>query len=140
MSFERPQVKEFWDDTKIIEESQYIDACVQYALASGWVQEGQKELLIQWYLQPIYRKYREVLDEVGEAVANDPAAQREMNNIIRKMGHILYRTRRIGATDPDNIAREIGDYVRDRCSSEDYLEYAASTLKDYIAELLHKDA
>jgi len=137
MSIEKHEPTESKNESKIVDESAYINACVDYALKTGWVKPEQKDLLINEYLLPIYRKYVEVIKEVKGEVAAETDAKEVIKIVIRRLGHILDSTHRIGSTDHNNITRAIYDY-RDRfCKSDTYLEYAATSLADFISELLY---
>ncbi|OGM00859.1 hypothetical protein A2480_00925 [Candidatus Uhrbacteria bacterium RIFOXYC2_FULL_47_19] len=137
MDFEKRKLVKPKDESKIIDESMYVDLCVNYALNTGWVQPEQKNILTEQYLKPIYKKYTEVLDEVKSEVAADTDAETRIKIITKRLGHILERTRRIGSTDRNNITREIYDYRDSFCQSDEYLEYAATSLADFISELLY---
>lgn len=137
MNFEKRESAEPKDESKIIDESMYIDMCVDYALKTGWVRPEQKDILIEQYLKPIYQKYTEILNEVKSEVAAETDVETRIKTIIKRLNHILERTQRIGSTDHNNITRAIYDY-RDRfCQSDEYLEYAATSLADFISELLY---
>ena len=137
MNFEKRESNEPKSEDKIIDEDTYLNMCVDYALKTGWVRSKQKNVLIEQYLKPIYRKYIEVLDEVKEEIATEEDAETRIGMIIRKLNLILEGTQRIGSTDHNNITREIYDY-RDRlCRTDEYLEYAATSLADFISELLY---
>ena len=137
MSLERRESTEPKDESKMIGESAYVNACVDYALKTGWVKPEQKDILINEYLRPIYRKYVEVIQEVKDEVAAESDAKEVLKTIIRRLNHILERTHRIGSTDHNNITREIYDYLNMFCRSETYLEYAATSLADFISKLLY---
>lgn len=126
-------------DTQILEESNYFETCITYALSVGWVKEQQVPILKDRYLSPIYRKYRDLLEEVEEALTKDqdPKKEEKMHWIRLRLIHILESTRRIGSTDSANIVRTIQDYVNWSCLSEEYLEYAATSLEEHIRDLVY---
>ena len=116
--------------SRIRTEQEYIAMGVKYALSTGLVKEAQKDLLLEKYLKPIYRKYLEIIEELRkEKVPED-----ELAKIVLKMNNCLEATRRIGSTDPDNIVRSIQD-SRDRAQDE-YTEYALTSLLDFVSETI----
>ncbi len=137
MNIERHRSSESKNDGKVIDESAYVNACVDYALKTGWVKPEQKDILINGYLLPIYHKYDEIINEIKGEIATEPNAEETLKTITRRLGHILDRTRRIGSTDPDNIRHSIYDYRDMFCQSDMYLEYAITSLADFISELLY---
>ena len=137
MKIESCEPDETKDGVQKIDESTYLDMCVDYALKTGWVKPEQKDVLVNEYLKPIYQKYLEVIDELKTEVAAESDAKEVHEAIIKRLNYILERTHRIGSTDHNNITRAIYDY-RDRfCRSDMYLEYAATSLADFVSELLY---
>lgn len=118
------------EQSSIRTEEEYIKKCVDYALSIGWVQEKDKDNLIDNYLKPIHRKYLEIIEEIRkEEVSNN-----ELEIIIGKMNNCLIFTRRIGSTAPDNIIRSIQDAVER--ARDDYVEYALSSLLGIVRQVL----
>jgi len=137
MNFENRESAKPKDESRIIDENTYIDMSVDYALMTGWVKPEKKHILIDNYLKPIYQKYTEVINEVTTEVAAEADAEILLKTIIKRLNQILEPTRRIGSTEDNNITRSIYDY-RDRlCQSNTYLEYAATSLADFIRDLLY---
>lgn len=137
MSIEKYEQIKPKNKIEIIDENTYIKTCVDCALRSGWVKPEKKDILINEYLLPIYRKYIAVIEEIRNEVASESDAEELISKIINHLNHILEITQRIGSTDHNNITRSIYDYRHMFCYSNTYLEYAATSLADFIHELLY---
>lgn len=127
------------EEGKIIDEGAYLDICVEYALHAGWVKPEGKDILVEQYLKPIYRKYIEVIEEVKAEIGTEQSKQYEktdLKTIIREVNHILEQTQRIGSTANENITRGIDDYCKMFCRKGTYLEYATTSLAQFISDLL----
>lgn len=111
-------------------EQEYVDTVVQYALSTGWVKEAEKDILVEKYLKPIYRKYLGIIEELRK----EEIPESELSKIIMRMNNCLESTRRIGSTDPNNIIRSIED-SRNRAQDE-YTEYALTSLLDFVSEAI----
>lgn len=136
MNFEKNNFSENKNEVKMFEEADYIKAATDYALAVGWVRPEQIPILIEHYLKPIHKKYRDLVAEVAEAIEQESEPDIQMETIIRRLNAILDATRRIGSTDPANIGRSIFDYRSRFCRSNVYLEYAANSLAETISKVL----
>lgn len=137
MEFGKKEPSEPKGESEMMNENEYIDMCVEYALKTGWVNPEQKDILIEEYLKPIYNKYIEVINEVKSEISAEKDAAELLKTLIKRLNHILERTRRIGSTDHNNIIRSIYDYRNRFCQSDDYVEYAATSFGDFISELLY---
>ncbi|MDP3725785.1 MAG: hypothetical protein Q8R36_01150 [bacterium] len=131
-----PQYFEF-KTSEVISEKDYIEAASSYALESGWIKPEQKATLIEQYLQPIYKKYKEIIEDVKKEIADEEGSEEMMRKIIYALNYYLFTTRRIGTTDPNNIMLEIKDLYRMRASVHNYMEYALASLKEHIQDLLN---
>lgn len=137
MKFEKTEPTEPKDESKLMDEKAYLDMCVDYALKTGWVKPEQKDILIEEYLKPIYKKYIEAVNEVKSEAASEKDEEQILKTVIKRLNHILERTKRIGSTDQNNITRSIYDYRNRFCQADDYVEYAATSLADFISRLLY---
>lgn len=137
MDFEKAETGKRKTEGEIMDEVTYLNTCVKYALNTGWVKPEQEELLKEEYLRPIYQKYSKLIGEVKEEIAAEPDSAEQLSKITLRLNHILERTQRIGSTDFNNIIKSINDY-RDRfCQSDTYLEYSATSLADFVSDLLY---
>src|SRR3989338_5732874 len=134
---ERREPIEPKEEDKIMDETAYFNLCIGYALSTGWVKPEQKEILIGQYLKPIYQKYTQVLEEVGKEIALESDGEMKLKMIIKKLNHLLDRTKRIGSTDHNNITKSIYEYCDRFCQGDDHLEYATTALSDFISDLLY---
>ncbi|HEU0050924.1 MAG TPA: hypothetical protein VFQ60_02610 [Patescibacteria group bacterium] len=116
-------------EPKITTEMEYVDAAVKYALSVGWVRETQRNLLIEKYLRPIYRKCLEIMEEIKK----EHPEPEEWADVVRWLNAALEATWRIGSTDPQNILRGLyTDYKRAR----NFLtSYAMLALYEFIRDL-----
>src|SRR3989344_4872304 len=118
------------EKSSIQTEQEYIDECVRYALSGGWVKEAKKDILVDDYLKPIYRKYLGIIEDLRK----EKVPERELGMIILKMNYCLEATRRIGSTDPNNIIRSIEDFRNQ--ARDEYTEYALTSLLDYVSGVI----
>lgn len=137
MNYERRETIEQKEEGKVMDEKVYFDMCVEYAISTGWVKLKEKDVFIEKYLKPIYQKYLETIEEVKMEIASGPDKEILLKKIIKRLNHILERTARIGSTDPGNITRSIDDYYRMFCREDVYIEYAATSLAQFISDLLY---
>ncbi len=122
--------KEREEKSRIQTEEEYIDMGVQYALSRGWVKETEKDILVEKYLKPIYRKYLEIIEELRK----EEVPESEVAKIVLRMNYCLEATRRIGSTDPNNIIRSIEDWKNQ--ARDEYTEYALTSLLDLVSEVI----
>lgn len=134
--FEKPQTGREQTKGTILDEEEYYQNCIDYALRGGLVKEEQKETLKNDYLKPIYQKYLAVIEEVKQEMALESDTGTTLEKIIAKLNSIMESTRRIGSTDSGNIIRSIDDLYRFRCTSDSYTEYAAMALYQCISDIL----
>ena len=124
--------KEREERPRVRTEQEYIEACVAYALSTGWIKENEKEVLVKKYLKPIHGKYLEIIDDLRK----EDVLAKKLARIIERLNNCLDATRRIGSTDPNNIIRTIED-ARNR-AQWGYEEYALGMVSDFIAGLLRE--
>lgn len=123
---------------EVLNEQQYYQECVDYALSTGWVKKEEKDILIEKYLKPIYQKYLEAIEEVKDEIRSDEDSGTTIEELIEKLNIIMERTKRIGSTDPTNITRSIGDFYRWSCRQDHYTDYAATSLGQFIAQKINQ--
>lgn len=111
-------------------EAEYSAEVIEYALQGGWIKEAQLPLLREKYLQPIHRKYLEIIEEIK---ADNPPVL-ELQEAIRFLNFCLESTRRIGSTDANNILRSVADYRRQARS--EYADYAVTAMQDCLNTIL----
>jgi len=126
-----PDSKKEKDVLNIQSEQDYFDMVFDYALPLGWIKEGDREKLTEKFLKPIYQEYVKIIKELEDE--ND--SEIEINRIIKKLNICLEATRRIGATEPNNIIRTIDDLRRQ--SGDIYTEYAIASIRIAIADALY---
>lgn len=112
-------------------EREYIAMGVEYALSTGWVKKVQKDVLVEKYLKPIHKKYREIIEELKN---EKEVSEKDLKVVVRWLNYSLESTRRIGSTDKDNVIMTIEDY-RDRVPYP-YAHYAVESLLEFIKEAL----
>ena len=122
---------------ELLDEDQYYQDCVEYALSTGWVKKKEKNILKDKYLKPIYQKYLGLIEEVKNEIKTENNPGTTIEDIIEKLNLIMERTRRIGSTDPGNITRSIGDFYKFSCREDTYTEYAAMALYQFMAEIIN---
>lgn len=125
------------DVEHLMTEEEYINLCVTYALNGGWVEENQKDLLINKYLKPIYSEAVRVLEEVTPEVEKekDPvwSTQEIKNFVVAKLNTCLNATRRVGSTDSNNILRTIKDGTK---TGSTWSRYVAEAMYEKVSEIL----
>jgi hypothetical protein len=119
-----------------MDREEYYQTCVEYALSTGWLAEGEEKMLREKYLGPIFEKYKEIIEEVEPFLKEDDEAEISLQRLTDKLDPILDRTKRICCTDPSNIIKSIRDYRYFHCSKNYYEEYSATVLLRRISELL----
>lgn len=129
---EAEALKEKAEKSKVMSEGDYFSMATEYALGSGWVKENEKDILKEKYLQPIFAKYLETIEELK--AEKDKISEEELSDAIYWLNQCLEATRRIGSTEPKNILRTVLDCKR--LARNDYSQYAVMAMYELIVDIL----